>query len=715
MKTVFNQLPPFIQDYIYTNRWEALNDIQVAACDIIWHSDKNLLLSSPTAGGKTEAAFLPILTELYNKPSASVGILYIAPLKALINDQFVRIEELLAYADIPVTKWHGDASRAAKKRVVNRPQGVIQITPESLEAMVMKRRQEAIALFDDLRFVIIDEVHNFLGEDRGVQLSSVLERLQRLINIVPRRIGLSATLGDISAAECFINGGTGRTCATPKSANKGNRVLIEVKHFFTDKTDTGNDTWNAYINCLYRLTKGQNSIIFSNARADVEFNINRLKNLAKERGEKDVFYTHHGSIAADLREYAEEQMRTADEKTVIGATVTLELGIDMGSLDMIVQTGSPHSVSALAQRLGRSGRKTGVSRMALVFNEEKPVGNEPFYRRINWQLIKCLALIELFKTGWIEPLRVEKYPYNILLHQTLSFMAGCGETGAANLAQQMLTRDIFTHITKDDFRLLLQSMVAQKLIEKRDNLLLLGEKGERLTDSYDFYSVFETPTEYTVRENAQDIGTLYNAVPVGERFILSGKAWEVTETDKDNKVIHVKYVGGKSIVSWKHKCEGFEETTVLRKMRDILISGEMPGYLDGAAANRLNACRQAFNAVALTDDGICALSPGVYACFPWLGTKQLNALCFALSARGIAVDYEKSQWYMTVLRAESANLLLDAVNDIKNEENPDMLLPADIESMGKYGEYIPQALAKKQFADRYVDVEGMLRGLLNQQ
>ncbi len=198
---VFSRLAPFIQDFIYENKWEELRGIQVAACEVIFDSDDNLLLSSGTASGKTEAAFLPVLTELYEKPSGSVGVLYILPLKALINDQFKRMEQLLLDSNIPVTKWHGDASVAQKNKLIKNPAGILQITPESLESLLISKRGACISMFSDLRFVIIDEVHYFMRDDRGIQLLCILERLKRLTGVNPRRIGLSATLGDVSLAK----------------------------------------------------------------------------------------------------------------------------------------------------------------------------------------------------------------------------------------------------------------------------------------------------------------------------------------------------------------------------------------------------------------------------------------------------------------------------------------------------------------------------------
>ena len=236
---VFDRLAPFIQDFIYRNKWEELHANQVAACEVIFDSDENLLLSSGTASGKTEAAFLPVLTELYNKPSASVGVLYISPLKALINDQFKRLDLLLEDSNIRVTKWHGDASVTRKNDLIKHPEGVLQITPESLESLLTNKRGACLTMFSDLRFVIIDEVHQFMRDERGIQLLCVLERLRMLTGVNPRRIGLSATLGDVSLAKNWLNTGTGRDCAAPITDEGKKKVKLHIERFvnYADSRD----------------------------------------------------------------------------------------------------------------------------------------------------------------------------------------------------------------------------------------------------------------------------------------------------------------------------------------------------------------------------------------------------------------------------------------------------------------------------------------------
>ena len=296
---IFERLAPFIQDYIYRNEWEELRANQVASCEVIFDTDDNLLLSSGTASGKTEAAFLPVLTKLYEQPSASVGVLYISPLKALINDQFKRLDQLLAESYIPVTKWHGDASQTQKQKLIKNPEGILQITPESLESLITNKRGACMSLFSDLRFVIIDEVHYFMRDVRGVQLLCVLERLQKLTGVIPRRIGLSATLGDLALAEDWLNTGTGRRCSSPVTDEGKKRIRLHIERFvnYAEKRDVdeydGRETGNGgsfgnigdreHYEYLFQQTLDKKMIIFTNSREETEFVMAHLKSLALEK------------------------------------------------------------------------------------------------------------------------------------------------------------------------------------------------------------------------------------------------------------------------------------------------------------------------------------------------------------------------------------------------------------------------------------------------
>ena len=238
---IYNRYAPFIRDFIYQNNWESLRAVQVAAGDIIFNTDHNLLLSASTASGKTEAAFFPILTLFYEDPPKSVGALYIGPLKALINDQFMRLNDLCREADIPVWHWHGDVAQSHKEKLQKNPSGILQITPESLEALLMRRHSYIPKLFSDLRFIVIDEIHSLMRGDRGGQTLCLIQRLSQLAGVNPRRIGLSATIGDLEAAGAFLSRGTGRSTAAPQISVKGTKWRLSMEHFFIQSQQAGDD------------------------------------------------------------------------------------------------------------------------------------------------------------------------------------------------------------------------------------------------------------------------------------------------------------------------------------------------------------------------------------------------------------------------------------------------------------------------------------------
>ena len=499
MSNVFHRFAPFIQDYIYRCKWEELREIQVLAAEAIFDTDENLLLSSGTASGKTEAAFLPVLTQLWENPSASVGVLYLSPLKALINDQFERLEGLLEEASIPVTKWHGDASAAAKKRVMKRPQGIIQTTPESLESMLMHNSSGAFKLFSDLRFVIIDEMHYFMDNDRGLQLLCLLERLARLIGYAPRRIGLSATLGDTTNAEEWLNTDSGRRCITPCAHEKGRTLRLSVRFFPIKEKIPNSDSkvlLKNYYDYLFESTWNKRCILFSNSKGEVEENIAHLKKIAAERRLPDNYLVHHANISPALREFTEQRMKSSEQPVCTGATVTLELGIDLGRLERIVQTGCPLTVSGLVQRLGRTGRRGGVAEMRFAFRWDMSLPPQEFYKEVNWDFVMCVAMILLYtRERWIEPMYLPKLPYSLLYHQTMSWLSSQGSVKPQELARYILTLGVFRHVSKEDYLLLLRHMLENGQIERgEDGALLVGDKGEAAVNNYEFLAVFSVRT-----------------------------------------------------------------------------------------------------------------------------------------------------------------------------------------------------------------------------
>ena len=730
---VWNSLAPFIQDFIYRNNWEELRGIQVAACEVIFGSDDNLLLSSGTASGKTEAAFLPVLTELFNKPSASVGVLYISPLKALINDQFKRLEQLLIDSNIPVYKWHGDASQTRKEELSKTPEGLLQITPESLESLMTNKRGACIKMFSDLRFVIIDEVHHFMRDARGVQLLCVLERIQNLTGHTPRRIGLSATLGDVSLASNWLNTGTGRSCAAPITDEGKKRVRIHVERFvnYADKrdledrdgsgnvisTDSGGDIGDReHFEYLFNMTLDKKTIIFTNSREETEFIIANLREIALKKKAPDVYRVHHGNVSALIRESTEDEMKSSDEKIVTGATVTLELGIDIGSLDQAVQVGAPIGVSSFAQRLGRCGRQGQIPQLLFTFVESTPINSADTLGPINWEFIRTIAIIEIYtKDHWLEPLYPHAHAYNLLYHQTMSHLKSCGEMSPAMLAQSILTLGCFSAITQDDYRDLLTNMIDIGQLERTERGgLIIGREGEKIINSHKFLTVFITPEYLLVKDENRVIGTVDKIYPVGTRFALAGLTWETVDVNEKSKVLFVKRVPGISLVDWDVDFDVELHTVLVRKIRDILSSEDVYPYLSVRCAERLSEIRYIAVNSGILDNPVSALSDKKFAVFPWVGTRQLMTLHYELLQRKIK---NKLPWitsiYIEVSFSGTAEELCGIIRDIMRTK-PDigtLPLPEKVQVRGKYNEFVTPDLLRKQFIMDYLDFDGLRDGL----
>jgi len=718
--SIFYRLAPFIQDYIYRNKWEELRPIQVRAAEAIFDTDENVLLSSGTASGKTEAAFLPVITRLWENPSASVGVLYLSPLKALINDQFERLEGLLEEAEIPVTKWHGDASQAAKKRLVKRPSGIIQTTPESLESMLMRNSSGAYRLFSDLRFVIIDEVHYFMDNDRGLQLLCLLERLARLIGFHPRRIGLSATLGDCTNAEEWLCMGTGRSCITPNVQDKGRSVRLSVRYFPIKQKILNSDAkvlLENYYSYLYESTYNKRCILFSNSKAEVEENIAHMKRIQQQRGsERDSLYlVHHANISPALREFAEQRMKSAEMPVCTGATVTLELGIDLGHLERIVQTGCPLTVSGLVQRLGRTGRRGGTAEMRFAFRHDVSLPPQEFYKEVNWDFVMCIAMILLYtRERFVEPMYLPKLPYSLLYHQTMSHMASSGEVQPKELAKYILTLAPFRHVSKDDYLMLLRYMLENGQLERsEDGGLLIGARGEAAVSNYEFLAVFSVPDEFSVRCEAEEIGTVQSPFPEGAQFALAGQAWEVTQLDKKERRIYVKQIKGISANMWQDTGNEYVHTRVMKKIRDVIGSDEEYAFLDESARARLSDIRRACRQSTLSAMGsVVKITDTLYAVFPFIGTRGTAALVYALRQRG----FDASVWlsrYIPVcieVRTSMAQEELCAALDEIKEHGADkytFTIPDNCEISGKYNDFIPRELLKKQYVEDYLDTDDM--------
>ncbi|MBQ9806750.1 MAG: DEAD/DEAH box helicase [Clostridia bacterium] len=728
MSQIFERFPSFIQEYIYSHNWESLREVQVAAAESIFQTDHNLLLTSSTASGKTEAAFFPILAELCEAPPLSIGVLYIAPLKSLINDQFGRMEELLNESGIAVTHWHGDVAQSHKKKLLEKPRGILQVTPESLESMLINRSNDIVRLFGDLRYIVIDEIHTLTGSDRGNQILCQLARIGALIGHHPRRVGLSATVGDLEKAAAWLGAGSGRETDAPVLESGKIRWRLGMEHFYIGNSKTEQSVepksatdapapsiaYDAGYSYMYDCVHDRKSLVFSNSREETEYLCATFRQIAKMRGDSDVFLIHHGNLSASIREEAELKMKDEEAMAVTCATVTMELGIDIGRLERVLQNQSPNSVTGFLQRLGRSGRRGQPPEMMMVFREEDPLPNTPLPQLMPWELLKAIAIVQLYiEERFIEPPSIPKLPYSLLFHQTLSVLASSGELSARRLADKVLSLPPFVRVPKEDYRVLILSMLNNDFLEMtEEKTLIVGLAGERLLRSFKFYAVFKDSEDYTVRCGSDEIGTITTPPPVGDRFALAGRVWEVEELDIQHRLIYVKSVEGKMEVSWPGDY-GEVHTRILERMRQVLEEDTVYPYLKPNAQKRLDVARHVARNTGMLSHSLVHLGGYSWCLFPWLGTRAFRAMRKMIASRASefgmsGIEYEGC-YYITfkMSRGNDYDLIASLAETIRTcGISADSLVGSgEIPVFGKYDDYVPIDLLRHAYAADRLDAK----------
>ena len=736
----FDRYAPFVQEYIYQNHWENLRSIQVAAADAIFNTDENVLLTASTASGKTEAAFFPIITLFSEDMPSSVGCIYIGPLKALINDQFSRLNDLCAEADIPVWHWHGDVAQSHKAKLMKHPSGILQITPESLEALLLHKHAAIAKLFGDLRFVVIDEVHSLLRGDRGGQTLCLIERLSRIAGVNPRRIGLSATIGDPEGTGEFLSLGTGRKTIIPKIDAKGSKWRLSMEHFYVkdaqaaedkqipdalpvleEKTDDAPANADPGIGYIFEHTRGKKCLVFVNSREECEMVTTTLRHYCELNHEPDRFLVHHGNLSASYRETAEGIMKDDSQYMTTVTTATLELGIDIGRLERAFQIDAPWTVSSFLQRMGRTGRRELPPEMWFVIREDEPEVRAMLPTTIPWKLLQGIALVQLYlEERWVEPPRLDRLPFSLLYHQTMSTLASCGELSPRALADRVLRLHYFHRITQEDYRVLLRHLIATDHIQQTEQGgLIVGLAGERVINSFKFYGVFQESEEYTVRSESQELGTVVSPPPVGEKLAIAGHVWQVLDVDHKRRLIYCRQVKG-SVPAYFGQCPGDLHTKILTRMRRVLQEDRQYPYLMKNAVARLEQARFTAAHSGAADKTLINLGGNMWCLLPWVGTytfltmeRFLKIKCAdRLGLRNL--DSARPFFIQFTMKADEATFFRVLAEEIRRPIDPmELVYPKELPLFDKYDEYLPEELVKKGFALGVLDVDGLREKVLS--
>jgi ATP-dependent helicase Lhr and Lhr-like helicase len=714
MSQAFQRLHPSIQEAIYRQGWDSLRPLQTDAIAAILGTDRHLILSAATASGKTEAAFLPILSRICEERRPSVQAIYISPLKALINDQFGRLEALCEVAKIPVHRWHGDVSATEKKRLREQPGGVLLITPESLESNCTNYHSLLPALYAGLQFVVIDEMHAFLDSVRGVHLLSLLSRLCHKAGCQPRFIGLSATLGDFLPAQAFLDRHkpSAVQVLVEEGELQGKELKVIIKAIPRDSKLAPPEDPEApeqaqepisglglvAKDLAKRFREGSN-LVFVNNRADAELLADELHQIAKaEFWPRDPFVLHHGSLSRELRLEAEEGLRSGAEHTAV-CTATLEMGINLGAVKAVAQIRPAWSMASLVQRIGRSGRKADEPQILRLYAMDIPLGKEPTpSQRLFPDLLRSIAMIELRLEKWIEPPPGARCHYSTFVHQIFSVLKQTGGAKAPLIFEQLCARGPFYRVTKTAFASILKSLAEHKLVEQMaSGEIILAPRGEGLCSGMEFYAAFSTPVEYAVEWEGRKIGQLQQvAIPEAEAHVLlGGKRWQVLETLHESRRVIVKPAHGHTKPLFLGR-PGYIHSRILQTMRDVASGSGEYAYLDAAARENLAQARQAYTDLQLEAEPVQRTTDGV-AWFPWEGSAFCQTQIFLARALGVTatwdglcLHYQKCD--LDKFRSLQRELALPSLRQVLRST----LVHADVESE-RFDEFVPLGLVVDAF------------------
>ena len=722
-QSAFNLLAYPIQRILWDMRWRELRPIQREAIYEILQSGNDIIISARTAAGKTEAAFLPILSQIYENPQPSIQAIYVGPLKALINDQFRRLEDLCRRAEIVVHRWHGDVDTGKKRAMLKKPSGILLITPESIESLFVNHSTALTRVFQYLQFVVIDEIHAFVGNERGTHLRSLLFRLQQEINREYRIIALSATLGD--AIEEYSNWlRPNQSHQTHHIHDPGEQKQIKYRIYGYISTDPktndackidskdldGNAKFSSdIVNEMHNAYYGKTSLIFANSRNHVELYADSLNEHCRQLGKPPEFLVHHGSLSKEIREYTENAMRSQRPHTTLCSS-TLELGIDIGNVDEVGQIGPPWSVNSLVQRLGRSGRGEGQPQSMRVFIiENKLDKNSRFVDHLYPQLLCAIANTELMLQKWVEPPRSSTCDLSTLTQQILSVLAQTGGIKADRLYAKLVTDGAFPNIEPGMFGSILRSLAKKQLIEQMaTGDIILAPNGERVVGHYGFYSAFATPIEYAVVFQSKLIGRLPSQFLPKERdhLILAARRWEVTKIDNNHREIIVVPAKGRKTPLFSGSIGDIHPKT-RQMMRNVLFDETTYPYLNVTANRLLQQARKLAQRKSLFKSPIIVLGDDYCLWFTWTGSTIQRTLCLMAELAGLRVDDQNiaicfnagpqkvSDCYKRFLTSPpTAQKLVEKINDKR---------------MKKFDEYLSEALLVEALARDHIDIPGACR------
>jgi ATP-dependent helicase Lhr and Lhr-like helicase len=699
-KSNFYRLDSRLQELLRNKGFNSLLKIQEDSIDSNFNNE-NLLIVAPTASGKTEAALLPIISSIMSDKVSKpcLKCIYIAPLKALLNDIENRLIDIKDYEDSQpyILKWHGDVSRSKKLKGLKDVPDILLITPESLEVLFISPHINQVELLEKVRYIVIDEVHNFSATPRGAQLISLISRIENISKSSIQKIGLSATVGN---PDRILEWMTNKSQLISKyliSEDTAKKVKIKIYHIEDDIDEV------RYLKILSTLCKAGKTIIFNNSRFYAEEISKDLEKLNIE------CYVHHGSLSKFIREEAEDKIKN-EIKGVISATSTLELGIDIGDLDKAIQFQNFSSVNSFLQRLGRTGRRSGLNPFIVSVTDN------------SYDFLINLAIISLGVCDkFTEPIIPSTLRYDILLQQLLSQSLSYYGVRKDKFWDIVKEAYCFSGITKTEYDYLVQFWIANGIIRNVNDDILIGDVGEKCfgyRNHLELYSVFESNDQYEVIYNKYSIGVLDSWFVKSKQgkflFRLAGKKWKVEEIDDTRKLIYVSLTSKGISPVWMGGSFSSIDYKVAQRVREIIsceydcsiynLDNEEKHLLSSIKKNKLYYRTSEYEIlITKTENGFSIVT--------YAGTMINSILNYLIKKHsGISsefVDYFYISYKKkTYTENKFKELLLKIKSDLSYENIYNIIFnEITIWRYSKYSEFIPDDLSKKFIISEYYNID----------
>ena len=687
-----------VQRWIWKQGWTSLNEIQERSIPIILKADSDVIISAATAGGKTEAALFPILTSIDDDNSFGCKVLYVSPLKALINDQYRRLLDITEGTHIKVTPWHQDVSVSLKNRFLKTPSGILIITPESLESFLMNRREIAEYIFESLQYIVIDELHAFIGTERGIQLQSLLSRVETMVNRRIPRIAMSATFSDFDSVKVFLRNKGDFPCSIITKERSSHEVKILIKEYIaSDSENVEDEICNEILNKL----RGTNNLVFVNSKYEAEEYTTKLGDLCSENNIPNEFRIHHGNLSREIRGNVERELQEGRYPVTAICTSTLELGIDIGKVKSIAQIGVANSVSGLRQRLGRSGRRNEPSILRILSID----GERGLLDELRTNLFQNIAVVELLKEHQFETSSINNYHFSTLIQQLLSLIVSYESILAKEAWQYLCMNGIFNNVTSSVFLKLLHCLGEKKVISQlHTGEIIIGWVGEKIIRDIDFYATFMRTDDYTILDiNGGRIGIIQGEPRKGDIIKLAAKHWKVEEVSKRNKTAYVHQtdkIGNLFFDGFGMEASPF----IVEKMKEVYCSLDEYPYLDMNAKTQLKVGRNYFSQYALDSTSFIEYNER-NTLFTWAGYRINHTIELILKQ------------YLEDIEIEECNAIYivgvtpSDISFVLKQEKPKAvdlasLLVFELKLQYKYDYLLTDELLNMEYAKSCLDIDG---------